>query len=1450
MKLIIISDLHFDENNDWDNINQINNCLITRINMKLKENERIVFVVLGDIVNRGGDGNNAVKFLEASRLLDEIKANISNAQFYFIPGNHEIKDYEIISEFHDFAMQYNSSYEHFTLEKSVFSEELEGFNFILADSTLGRKHDADGKIDVEKLKEHLKSNCRNLIFMHHPPCEQDGADRSLENSEELIATHANFVFYGHQHGYVKVPDFLENDTDIHSVGALFKTEFGVKNQFLLLDIADGRINYARRYDYISEYYHSQLMFPKKKNLQSHTLKLDTPKVANGFVNRKYKAISSNDSKNTFLSVFERLGGVNENTLMQESDYILIAGTAGMGKTYSLINMYNSMLESQDYFPIWLSLGNTNYETIKSHLSYAQYNTIDNKTPMLFFDGLDEMKSEYISSFMRDIGSSIYGDAEVKIVVSVRANYQISIDRFQKYELMSLTQVEIEQIAAKNSIKSVEDFINQINLNNCVSLSHNPYYLFEMINIYSKNNALPSKIELFDHMIKIRFLDSDERHKCDYSKSLMGDEFNLTNKLKKLSFFMNALQEYALENLKYTGIVEPYVREQFQKIGIITRTEKYPKVFWEFEHRNLSEFLTAKFLFNVNFEDLLHVITYDTDNKKLRPSWVNIIGFILILRDDKDLINWLVENAVDSLCELQPDSLAVDDRNVVFITLFKECSEKGIPIYVKHHGHSLAKYFQSTFVLDYLIDKLKESKTDHEVLNSLYFLQYCTEFYGKEDFLLKVIKERYISSDVVENIAMRAIKVVTAIASINQADATKEVIPTVKEDARIEIIGANCSLIAKTHTSDEHSEYLLEKLKNVTILQESYSVQKNLVEVVSTFRNTDNILRAVKILVEHEGYTRLYHKDELFAKLLETLCFNQEIDCKELVHIFIICSHGQKRTEINLIKQCFKHLKITETAFMILISTKLNDLDMLFAIESIMDDELITILIECYDNNKINSDIIKWYARRLPVESPIYLAINEAVLKTEGVCIEREPKIDWEQINKEGIQKYFDSLFDEEQFQIILDEVIKYYDSTTLCRDLLNDSFHSIPHERKDLRCVVTALLHSDMDDASIKDFMSQIDWEAFSIYQIIHILQQNDNIEVSQKQQDILTEYFMKMVTTTNFQEVPLNDYTIYIAKQMVFLIEQFNFNISDEKLLEFLALPWYVFESSTSSAESETLNYIKQRIQDNNKLHEKIISNLTSGDLNPYAMQAHIFYCLENKITDAVEVARDFLTERSSENSSLKNSAVEYLIAVKGENYVDDLVNESMDEHLLRYLSIKLKRDNNNLKKMLVQRNMESDDNLLFLEELIKLNSKYAMETYIKVAKEKGGIPDKHEHSSRVPEVTHAIRDITDLSLLDYVGELLVLSLTEGFEDNDSFGLFSSSIGAIRNLSRIDAVSVKAKLAKLIEDNPRNDILNTQCNYYISDIDKQINISSDIPWDEDKALEFIRKIKCDLTFI
>ncbi len=80
-----------DENNDWDFIDKITVNMTYRVNRKMSENEKLIIFFLGDIINRGSIGNNAIKFSEADKFIDKLKVAFSDVKILFVPGNHEIE---------------------------------------------------------------------------------------------------------------------------------------------------------------------------------------------------------------------------------------------------------------------------------------------------------------------------------------------------------------------------------------------------------------------------------------------------------------------------------------------------------------------------------------------------------------------------------------------------------------------------------------------------------------------------------------------------------------------------------------------------------------------------------------------------------------------------------------------------------------------------------------------------------------------------------------------------------------------------------------------------------------------------------------------------------------------------------------------------------------------------------------------------------------------------------------------------------------------------------------------------------------------------------------------------------------------------------------------------------------------------------------------------------------
>lgn len=1441
MKVLIISDLHIDENNDWDFIDKITVNMTYRVNRKMSENEELIIFFLGDIINRGGIGNNATKFSEADKFIDKLKVAFSDVKILFVPGNHEIEKNNFeLSAFNKFIQRHSYKKDFiFTMDSSVYSLEEANVNFILVDSTLTRNHDLDGKIDVEALKSKMKSG-KNIIFMHHPPCQQEGADRSIINENELIATHSNFVFYGHQHGNVKVPDFLNNDTDIHSVGTLFKQEKGCSNEFLLLDVTDGRINFAYRYVWSAANFVANLLFPAKINEVSDHIPLSKPDKSETKITRRLKRMSSNkkDDENSFW--YEYIGeDIVE--VIKKRNLILLLGDAGIGKSFELANICWKYENDDEYFPIWVNLRTTSYSDVVKYVKFTQYNTIDRKTPLLIMDGLDEMDGRKMAGLIKELGSATHGNPEARIILSARTNYRVSIDMFAEYKILPLSTEQISKIAKEKGIEKAKDFLEYLKNVDCLTLAQTPFYLFDMIRIYIETGSLPKRELLLDIMISYRFKEGDKRCPCEYKETLMANEYELRSHLNELSFLMQSLHIFALSNKEYTHYFSSIIRERFNKTGLIVSKELDHTLAWEFEHNIFREFFVADYLVDISFDNLLQIITYDEDRKLLRPSWVNVLSLLLPMRKDDYLIKWLIDNSPETIYKFESDRITSEDRNKIFKHLMQDSFNKNIPIYAIHEEEKLAKFFQSKSALCFLLKAIRNPVNKASSLGSISILRYFDNFYGMECEIKEAIIP-YLDAKQPEYIISLAVKALTQIFNDKLRSLTAELFVLLEDDQRPEVVGALCRLFNKANVADNYSGYLLNIFETYAKMQENYSIWKEFSTAIKSFQNTGNVLESVYILCSDKSH-RFYKSDELFeeviTKAFETHKYEIKSFLDNLVDIFVYVARKCDRHKSNIIRQLFRDHGLLSDAFSRILKLKIPADAMMFAIEDIMEEQLLDILISSYLAGEVDPEAYKWYARRHSRESDLFKKLNQAVFQKEGIEIEFDVVEDWEKIHREGSQRYFDSLFEKPKIAAMIDELVAFLGDDIICGELLGDSFSKVPHNREDIQNIRTALYHNGDEKCKVTNFLDNIDWDDFRICEMCRVFENRKNIEASLAQQEYLETYFYKTIADVNFEE--LNKTQFCIAKRIILLHNRFKFVISDEKLLEMLLLPWYVFVSSTSSGDSETLNFVMQNISDKNALREKIIYNIKNKKLDPEAAQTHILYCENEELQEGVDIAVTLFKNTSEEAKWSKNCTADYLIVVKGEGFVNNLVDDTIDNDFLKYLSHKIKGENDKIIAIMVKRNNASEDQLLFLGELLSLNNRYALEKYYELAKKANALPDLLPEGSNIEPITMNIREINDISLSDEIISLFKLCFSEGFKDKESFGLRASLDTVINNLIQVDKFKLKEMLTMLINDCPDNEKLISTCYWHLKNIDRLIDVSSDTPWSIETTLAFLK---------
>ena len=194
----------------------------------------------------------------------------------------------------------------------------------------------------------------------------------------------------------------------------------------------------------------------------------------------------------------------------------------------------------------------------------------------------------------------------------------------------------------------------------------------------------------------------------------------------------------------------------------------------------------------------------------------------------------------------------------------------------------------------------------------------------------------------------------------------------------------------------------------------------------------------------------------------------------------------------------------------------------------------------------------------------------------------------------------------------------------------------------------------------------------------------------------------------------------------------------------------------------------------------------------------------------------------------------------VKGIEYIYEQFLNTDDKDLLEHIiSLTINHKDIRLKTRLEELSSMSPEDNLYIANLIFLNSKYGLEAYLKTCKKtmkSTSIP----HTSRIDSVLETICVISDVALLDTLGELRILLYTDGFEDLDSFGLNNSLYKAYQNLSIYDFDSVKEHLNEALSNPDICDGEKSFCNMLLRDIQNMNDQKNDVAWSIEDIKKFL----------
>lgn len=1459
MKMLMISDLHI-EDNSKDFFNKVFHRIdkmFEIINKEIQPTEKLIVVMCGDVVDCG-----KAEYYESAKIVFEyIKKKIGTrtVEFAMIPGNHDLCN-DSFSDFDAFNLAYSNEVGEFE-KASCWSKNIDKFNFILANSSY-HKDTTYGKVEAYEIEKHVNPLMYNILVTHHSIISEDEDDSAAIRDIPRLLNVINenrilFHLHGHTHGTVIIR--IGNDSRSLGVGSLFFKAAEMGSQFNLISVNDNKItsviNYIYRIDR-DKYLPDEIELGNEEEnlpliIEQSEINFQRPenyisRLVGPFDIVQGGAISQYYNREKIKSLYE---------IVKENARIVLIGEAGNGKSCELLNLAYEIELNQKEIPVYVKLNDYVDESIVKLINHSEEEIAQGKY-VLIFDGYDEIEESNLNKFARRLNAFVKKYPNQKIIVSTRNNFYKMSDvntkvstfyDFFECSLCPLSNEEICNFLEHKNVKNKEVFFQEIKTKNLSEQIKVPFFLVKITDLFIEEGKLPKQNEIMKQLILSRF----EKDKSKYinTKDIDEQKKEIMALLKKLAFSMQCLRKNTILLDEYQELVDVKDRSLIKYCGIWKKSKEDK---WEFEHNNFREYLAAEYINNFSLAKIKDLVTYKDNPSQIKESWVNVLSFLIMIYPEDTLANWIIDTNPSLAVKFEISRLGDDLRTRIFCNIMNRYKHANMWISREQNDEEeLAKFGQNEKSIEYLIEEIKNPAHFRSQSNAIHILGKMTDYYGKEKEVKEVLFNCCISEKTRKYEMASVIMALMNKQLFSECDIDR-LLNLFENENDSDIRHALYSYILEYKLQDKSIDFVLKGIKlSNTKYWDNFSEYKRLEDIIQSLKEYDSIIKVLEYILNAKDY---YSVAMFFEESLDTICkiameFYNSGRKKILSYIQKIYYKAAVNFEsktIRILKNALESVnEIFSTYEWILNEQYPNDQNAFFVLEELMDEHCLDDLANKYQNDElIDSEIFISYVKRCRNNSYKYKQLKEIIFHKDGIYIEEREIIDYEAIRKEGEQRFFDSLFDKKIFQRLLEELAeKYNGQDTEYKDINNISFQRL-EKRYDLDKVKWSIKDNSFKERRIVKFVSQANWEFFSMNNIYNELRNNDSINVNDEQKYYITQYCLRTIDNINLSKdiKYKKDGSVSFSWQCLwcaFFAQYFAIEYKEEKLLEMLVVPSFFFGQENN--EDAFPSYITQRV-DESKIKKEIIHNLNTNNksIKGTLAETYIKYCTKNKIEEAYGLANEIVKD-SEYTEWIRRQALEYIVDIKGyklviKNYLDDADKVLLDiiiESLYKY------KDEQVINKM-IECNKDSKDGVAYLKMLILSESPYGLQKYYTLAKEQNQIPDLGTDTN-ISELTEAIGDVSDVNNLDSVTNLAMLACCTDFKDKKYFGLRNSTYKSINNMAQENPELVINHLEKKSSSHKDDLEFVGFCNQLIDDIKFEMYNQKDLPWTLEEVKRYVQ---------
>lgn len=896
--------------------------------------------------------------------------------------------------------------------------------------------------------------------------------------------------------------------------------------------------------------------------------------------------------------------------------------------------------------------------------------------LLIFDGLDEIGEEHQQGFIKKLNAFLEQNEAVNVLVTSRFNfYDVKANPLRGFDVLllhELNRADINEYLDKRLGGQQIKFLELLDERKLSDYLYNPYYLVRMVRFFQNiPKQFPrNKTELF-HAILFEQLESDE-HKFHRQ----GLKEKLWPVAQKIAFCMTMAGRATVDDSEMKQLVSDADTRRELKLFRFLNHESKGEGGWRFEHKNLQEYLCASLFESKSFTEVHKAMSYEYDENKLLPRFLNTVSFLYELIDKQsalflELSNWMSINEPELLVRFEKEQLAKQTRNNILYRLFDAYKKKGIVLRASQNFdlQELANFVElDQEVITYLGEKISRGSNDDFVYDAISLLAYCKRPFVHKTKIVHILFTALRRDDV--NYYVHA-KVISCFSSLkfNSQDIFEDILHSGTDLNNYEIRWACISFLADTDYYEDYIEFLLQSIRILEAKQRSsnYMVSYDLLQGL-----LGSVERAVSIrkilaycIADKDTITRYKNKgfeleEEEVEKLLTkaSACYPAEERLLCIVYR-IYCGIEHITFEPKLFKpfsDFFANTCGSKVIFQKFYRYGRKNREFL----AFADEECLEGVLNDYSEGKISDEEMRAIRNVLShTDWALFRPFYDKLVAVAPVLVIEDIDVDYSVLNSEQERRNEMMLEDQQAFLdeaklifgIIDKEQIESSDLWYSENKLLRPYNNSVV-----LKTIRDNCIHDEDKTITREEFINKYadarEWEGFVIDTVVDHLEhklpvKDERIAFLRNwcgQQAELIDFRICRVDNEDgsYQYWPNKEF----VKKAILLCDP---ELSDEKLANLIIGDYNYFYHRKE--ESKTIvQWVKERIKNIELLRRNVLSAVKDEGLSVRVRLSMFRVCAEMEFTECLPELYEVIVRNSQIEDYDRKALTEYYLSLGGE--------------------------------------------------------------------------------------------------------------------------------------------------------------------------------------------------------